>query len=442
MTGEELGRIFEGKTLQGRYHLKRLLAAGAFGAVFHAEHFILGETVREVAVKITTHTNLTSENLSDVFGEAIVSARVYDRLEGSEATKYLIPVYDMGILSDYEGRGFIVLGLVRGNGSTPGHCIPPKTLAETVRNWAKTGTASAMEYMRRICQAVAALHEQNVIHRDLKPDNILLSESGQIRLADLGLAAELDAGGYAQGSVGTLHYMAPETGLESRSSRASDVYSLGLIAYELLAGRNPFKNLAPPPTLSDERKSVWLQREKASAQIVPPSSYARQVEQWQDRLVLRCLSANDYVRPQSAAELGKLIEAAGMEQGSHIDGSGWAEWFQEERNWAEEASALELFLGKWRNRRRDGVWFEAATKLAICYLSMARTDMQSFEVLLRDAEELVRRGIVIVSYQDRAAWYGGLANVMEKRGRAGLLKSDYRDKEAEACSHLTNKSSN
>jgi eukaryotic-like serine/threonine-protein kinase len=442
MTGEELGRIFEGKILQGRYHLKKLLAAGAFGAVFHAEHRILGRTVREVAVKITTHTDLTSANVEKVFGEAIVSARVYDRLEGSGATKYLIPVYDMGILSDYEGRGFIVMGLVRGKRSEPEHCIPPETLAEKVRNWAETGMVSAMEYMSRVCEAVAALHEQNVIHRDLKPDNILLSESGQIRLADLGLAAELDASGYAQGNVGTLQYMAPETGLEGRSSPASDVYSLGLMAYELLAGQSPFKHLIeeelPKQNLPEELKNVWLQREKASAQIMPPSVYGRRVEHWEDRLVLRCLSAMDYARPQSAAELGKLIESAGMEEGPHINGSGWAEWFDGERNWPAEASMLESFLGKWRNRRRDSIWFEAATKLALCYLSMAQTDMQSFEALLRDAEELIRGGVVILNYQDRAAWYGGLASVMERRSRAGLLKSEYRDKEMEARSRLLN----
>src|SRR5215510_3674248 len=237
MTGEELGRIFEGKTLEGRYHLKNLLAAGNFGAVFHAEHRILGKTVREVAIKISAHTDLSRDDIQDVFGEAIVSAQVYDSLEGSGVTKFLVPVYDMGILSEYEGRGFIVLGLVRGVDSKPGLCTPPKTLAETTENWKELGVDDAMDYMRRICEAVGALHQQNVIHRDLKPDNILLSERGQIRLVDLGLAAKLDADGYARGSAGTIQYMAPETGRKAMSNRASDIYSLGLIAYELLAGR-------------------------------------------------------------------------------------------------------------------------------------------------------------------------------------------------------------
>src|SRR5580658_6837822 len=134
MTGEELGRRFEGKTLEGRYRLKRMLASGGFGAVFHAEHQIFGRTVRQVAVKITLNTNLSQADVSDKFGEAIVSARVYDRLEGSGATRHLVPIYDMGILTEHEGRGFIVMGLVRGAGSTDRECVAPKTLGELIGN--------------------------------------------------------------------------------------------------------------------------------------------------------------------------------------------------------------------------------------------------------------------------------------------------------------------
>lgn len=435
--GEKLGPIFEGKTLEGRYHLKKLLAAGGFGAVFHAEHRIFGKTVREVAIKITVNTNLTSENLQNVFGEAIVSARVYDSLEGSGVTKYLVPVYDLGILREYEDRGFIVMGLVRGADSESGHCDRPKTLAETIENWKETGMPDAMDYMRRICEAVGALHEHKVIHRDLKPDNILLSERGQIRLVDLGLAVKLDEDGYARGSAGTFQYMAPETGRKALSNRASDVYSLGLIAYELLAGQRPY---IPSPELSkkekEDERNAWLQQKKEEGKPVPPSTYGRHVEGWQDRLVLRCLNPLDYARPQSASELRELIESAGKDEGPPISGSGWAEWFgTEERDWTAEAAALEPFLGNWGNRRRNGVWFEAATKLAVCYLSLAQTGLR-YEPLLRDAEKLIRNGEALASYQDRATWYGGLAGVMERRGRAGLLKSEYREQEEAARSHL------
>lgn len=431
--GEKLGSIFEGKTLEGRYHLKKLLAAGGFGAVFHAEHRILGELVREVAIKITVNTNLSRDNLEDVFGEAIVSAQVYDSLEGSGVTKYLVPVYDMGILSEYENRGFIVMGLVRGENSKQGQCNRPKTLAETIENWKETGASDAMEYMRRICEAVGALHRHKVIHRDLKPDNILLSESGQIRLVDLGLAVKLDKNGYARGTAGTTEYMAPETRRESRSSRASDVYSLGLIAYELLTGAYPFK---PTKPLSKEEKAVWLQQKKEEGKPVAPSFNRSHVKGWQDRLVLRCLNPLDYARPQSASELRELIELAGKDEGPPISGSGWAEWFDgKERNWDAESAALEPFLNNWGTKRRDGVWFEAATKLAICYLSLPQTGLR-YESLLRDAEEFVLRGEVITSYQDRATWYGGLAGVMKRRGRAGLLRSEYLEKQMAAQSSV------
>jgi hypothetical protein len=249
---------------------------------------------------------------------------------------------------------------------------------------------------------------------------------------DQGLAAKLKDG-YAEGRAGTFQYMAPETGRAGRSNCASDVYSLGLIAYELLAGRYPFE---PPPGLSDEKKNAWYQLKKEEGKPAPPSTYGRYVEGWQDRLVLRCLNPLNSARPQNASELGMLIEMAGREEGPPISGSGWAEWFgEQERDWAAEAAALEPFLTEWGNKPRDGVWFEAATKLAVCYLSLAHTGLK-YESLLREAEEFVLRGEVIASYQDRATWYGGLANVMERRGRAGLLKSDYREKEVAARSRL------
>lgn len=177
---------------------------------------------------------------------------------------------------------------------------------------------------------------------------------------------------------------------------------------------------------------MWLQREKAGAPIVPPSAYGCQVEQWQDGLVLRCLSSMDTARPQSASELRRLIELRGNDPTSPFSGGGWADWFSEERNWSAEVDVLEKLLGKWQKKHRDGVWFEAVTKLAICRLSTAGSDLGDIERLLRSAEELVRRGDVITTYSDRARWYGGLADVMEQRGRAGLLKANFREEEIEA----------
>ncbi|MCX6627080.1 MAG: serine/threonine-protein kinase [Candidatus Solibacter sp.] len=364
-----------------------------------------------------------------------MSARVYDRLEGSGAAKYLVPVYDMGILPEYEGRGFIVMGLVRGAGSTPQECLAPKTMAELIANWHATGTANFTENMRRICEAVGALHEQNIIHRDLKPDNILFSEGGQVRLIDLGLAAELGPDGYAHGGAGTHSYMAPETGLESRSNRASDVYSLGLIAYELLAGKNPFEHLTPPGTVPAEHHCEWIQREKAAATILKPSEYGRYVKAWQDDLVLLCLSANAKTRPQSATELRELIEAQGR-SGAAVRAAGWKDWIAGPRNWSEEAGAIQLILDQWGNKPRDEVWFDAATKLAVCRLSMTPPDARRAEILLKEAEDLVLRGIGVQDYADRAAWYGELASVMENVGRLDLRRSAFRDSQEKALMNI------
>jgi serine/threonine-protein kinase len=431
MTGEEMGRLFEGKTLEGRYYLKKMLASGGFGAVFHAEHCIFGGVVRQVAVKITLSTDLSSDDVSRKFGEAMVSARVYDRLEGSGAAKYLVPVYDMGILPEHEGRGFIVMGLVRGAGSTTQQCQAPKTLAELIANWHATGTANFIENMRRICEAVEALHQQNIIHRDLKPDNILFSESGQVKLIDLGLAAELGPDGYARGGAGTHLYMAPETGLEDRSDRSSDVYSLGLIAYELLAGKNPFGDLIPPPEVAAEEHCVWIQRKKVAATLLKPSHYGRYVQGWQDDLVMRCLSANAKDRPQSATELRELIVAEGS-GGSDSQAMGWKNWLAGPRNWSEEAAALRPILDQWGNKPHDERWFDAATKLAVCHLKATPPDAMRAEILLKEAEDLIKHGIGAEDNETRAAWYGELASVMKDAGRLDLRRSAFSDSQAEA----------
>jgi serine/threonine-protein kinase len=429
----DLGPLFEGQVLEGRYYLKKRLGEGGFAAVFHAHHCFLGRLVREVAVKITKTAHLTAETLADKFGEAIVSAQIYDRVEGSEAVKYLVPVYDMGILEEHDGRGFIVMGLVRGAGSSGEDCRPAKTLEETIANWAGAQMAPGMafDYMKRASAAVAALHDQRVIHRDLKPDNILLSETGEIRLVDLGLAAPLNESGYVAGEAGTREYMAPETALEERSTCASDVYSLGIILYRMLTGRSPFGALRPPESDGDPHR---LQKEKANARILPPSAYNRAVEPWQDDLVRECLSASVPIRPPSARQLHERIVAGagGAEPGRPQEP--WTEWLQTARNWAAEAAGLETIVSRWRDKpgvRRTPEWFDLTTKLAVCRIALGRKRSE-YEGSLREAESLFVSGMVMLSYAERAAWYGGIAEALERTGGAPLLLSELREKEREA----------
>ena len=285
-----------GQTLAGKYKLVEVQAGGAFGTVFRAEQYFFGQFVRPVAVKVSRQTGLTEETAPHLFGDALMLARLLASGD-HDGRRHLVQIFDMGLLPEHEDRAYIVMEYVQG-----------APLLSHMRAAGRVSVAIGLRCLKQICRAMALVHSQGAVHRDLKPDNILVDRRGVVRVVDFGLAAFADRRlGFAPGSFGTFTYMAPET-LQGRSTPTSDVYSLGLLMYELFTGGGP--HLSVPWSTddkSDNRDEHY--RLKESLRFPPPSEVQNEIRndyQWLDALILRCLETDPARR---LADAGKLLNA-------------------------------------------------------------------------------------------------------------------------------------
>ncbi|HEY1813172.1 MAG TPA: serine/threonine-protein kinase [Kofleriaceae bacterium] len=212
--------IEPGQMLAGRYRVQRLLGRGGMGAVFLADDEVLHELV---ALKV-----ISSSFSSD---EAALVARF--RREASAARKVSSPnvirIHDLG-----EARpGLLYLSMEYFNG---------RTLTELIAQRGVVPMKDVQDILQQVCTGLEAAHEAGVIHRDLKPGNVLVGERGAVKLIDFGLATTLVGDNLtATGAIlGTPHYMAPEQVRGKPVDARADIYSLGALAYHLVTGRPPF----------------------------------------------------------------------------------------------------------------------------------------------------------------------------------------------------------
>jgi serine/threonine protein kinase len=184
-------------------------------------------------------------------------------------------------------------------------------LLSHMRAAGRLSVALGLRFIKQVCQAMALVHGQGAVHRDLKSDNILVDRRGVIRVVDFGLATFADAQlGFAPGACGTFTYMAPET-LLGRSTPASDVYSLGLLMYELFTGGGPHLS-APWPTDDNRDHTSEHYDIKKSLSFRPPSVVQNEIRndyRWLDGLILRCLQIEPARRFADAGKLLAAIEA-------------------------------------------------------------------------------------------------------------------------------------
>ncbi len=208
-----------GTTLSGRYRLEARIGAGGMSTVYRARDETLQ---REVAIKLMNREVATDSDELERFRR---EARAVAQL----SHPHIVGVIDAG---EDEGRPYIVFEYVEG-----------ETLKDRVRRQGRLPVAEAVAYAIEIARALGAAHARHIVHRDVKPQNVLIDEEGSAKVTDFGIARTLEEEGLtADGRVlGTTDYVSPEQALGQHVNGQSDLYSLGVVLYEMLTGEVPFK---------------------------------------------------------------------------------------------------------------------------------------------------------------------------------------------------------
>jgi len=261
------------KTLAGRYRLDDLIAEGGFAQVFRAYDT---ELQRVVAIKFPKPGNLAS---TEAF---LAEARRAARLKHDG----IVPVHDVGIDGD---TCFIVTEYVEG-GSLADRLVKQKP-----------GRQEAQRWIGEIAEALEYAHLSGIIHRDVKPANILIDHHGRAKLTDFGIAQSASKTGQFAPSLGTLRYMSPEQLEGKPADHRSDIYSLAVVLYESLAGDVPYSSSDPNV----------LRKEIVAG---PKDSWRKGIPTSLRPVLRRALSRRPYKRPTSAAAFAAELRRADGKQ--------------------------------------------------------------------------------------------------------------------------------
>lgn len=266
------GRFVPGTILDARYRIVSLLGRGAMGEVYRAEDMKLGETV---ALKFLP------EGLG-ADGEALARFHREVRIARGIAHSNVVRVYDIG---EQDGQAFLSMEYVDG-----------EDLSALIRRIGHVPEKKGVELARQICAGLAAAHRAGVLHRDLKPANVMIDSAGHAKINDFGLAF-LVSDGEAPNRAGTPLYMAPEQLSGGQATYASDVYSLGLVLYEMFTGERPFQT-------ETWKELIEAQREGKPA---PIGTHVEGVDPLIERAILRCLAFDASSRPQSPLDVAAQL---------------------------------------------------------------------------------------------------------------------------------------
>ena len=276
--------VIIGRTIDGKYRIDERIAAGGMGTVYRAVRLLIGD---EVAVKVLHPEHVADADAAERFRR---EAQAAARLKHPNA----VSIYDFGVTED--GLVYLVMELVGG-----------ESLRRIIRERGPLTPSASGDVMRQVCSALDEAHRQGIVHRDLKPDNIIVETAPQglrVKVLDFGIAKLRDtaASNLTQtGSVmGTPHYMSPEQCVGEELDSRSDIYSLGVVLFEMLCGTVPFNS----PTST----AVVIQHVTQP----PPSPRAlnMSIPEAVERVVRHALEKRREDRPQTAGTLAAELDAA------------------------------------------------------------------------------------------------------------------------------------
>lgn len=274
MVKERRADPLNGTVIEGRYEIRSRLARGGMSTVYLAVDRRLD---REVALKVLYPHLAENPSLVDRFErEAKTAARL--------SHPHVVNVLDQGVDESPDGDlAYLVM-----------EYVPGYTLRTVLQRRRAMTPRVALAYLEAIADGLAAAHRAGLVHRDMKPENVLVSRDGQIKVADFGLArATTDFTGVGAALVGTVAYISPELVSGSPADERSDIYAVGIMAYEMLTGRQPFTGSSP----------IQVAYKHVNNEVPPPSDRTPGLAEALDRLVLWCTARNARDRPADAGVL-------------------------------------------------------------------------------------------------------------------------------------------
>jgi hypothetical protein len=267
------GRFPPGAIVAERYRVVALLGRGGMGEVYRAEDLKLSQVL---AVKFLPEAlSRDPAALSRFHSEVRIARQV--------SHPNVCRVFDIG---DENGIPFLTMEYVDG-----------EDLSSLVRRIGRLPQDKAVEVSRQICAGLAAAHDRGVVHRDLKPSNIMLDGSGKARITDFGLAGIAAQIKGAEVRAGTPAYMAPEQLAGREVTVRSDIYSLGLVMYEILTGKRAHEAATVPELIKAREEGM----------ITNPSSVVKDLDPLMERVILRCLDKDPARRPSTALQVAAAL---------------------------------------------------------------------------------------------------------------------------------------
>ena len=299
------GEIRIGDIVGGKYRIKRKIASGGMADVYEAEQITLR---RKVALKVLKENMVNDEEAKTMFyREAQMVAQELDHPN-------IVKIYDFG---EHKGRFYIVMYFVNG-----------VTLRDYIKEKKRLPVSEALKITLDVLKALDFAHRKGIVHRDIKPGNIMLSTDGKVYLLDFGIADIIMGSGERPKRIpGTPEYMAPEQ-FKGKWDHRSDLYSLGIVLYEMLTGKTPFHldendwayiKKKSQSQGHEKNESLWvLQKKIFSQQPPPPSQLNPEVPKEVDELVLKAINKMPSERFQSAVEFMKAIVETGLVDDSEL----------------------------------------------------------------------------------------------------------------------------
>ncbi|MGE7836331.1 Stk1 family PASTA domain-containing Ser/Thr kinase [Viridibacillus arvi] len=274
-----------GKRLSGRYKVLEWIGGGGMSNVYLAHDMILD---RDVAIKVLRYSFSDEEELHRRFQREALSAT-------SLTHPNIVSIYDVGEDADMH---YLVMEYVEG-----------KTLKQYIQEFAPLSPMKCVMIMEQLTSAIAHAHQNQIVHRDIKPQNILMDQEGNVKITDFGIAIALSATSFTQTNsvLGTVHYLSPEQARGGTATKKSDIYALGIVLYELLTGKLPFMGESAVAIALKH-----LQSETPSVRAIVPS-----IPQSLENVVFKATAKDPAHRYSTVEELQEDLSTVLEEHRSH-----------------------------------------------------------------------------------------------------------------------------